>query len=280
MLSRYEWEYYVLKLLSSQGVFVTNEGNVLGKLYHPTKNPNTKKTGRSATNSTFELTAEVKKYVSRLIEEFSPFDDVLKLDNDKRQSSDIVKEIYSFYPELLLDELGLESTGIDNDIIKLPKLIEKYALNENGETFNQFEDILEDAFNLFYNVEAEKLSGAGRTDIECMYLEIHEKFSVEAKSTSKKLPALNAGRLARHRSLIGAKYTIVVTPRYVPSVKYDIQNQEIVIIKANTFAEYIYNYLAAGIREIDFGEIREIIQSNMGSDISLQLSEKTLMKFG
>lgn len=278
--SVYEWEYYVQKLLSSQGVFVTNKGDVLGKLYHPTKNPNTIKTGRKVTNSTFKLSPEVKQYVSELIKQYSPFDEVLKLDNDKKQSSEIIKEIYSFYPELLLIELGIQLSGIDNDIIKLPKLIEKYALNENGETFNQFEEILEDAFNLFYNVEAERISGPGRTDIECMYLEIKEKFSVDAKSTSNKLPSLNAGRLARHRELIGAKYTIVVTPRYVPSVKYDIKNQDIVIIRANTFAEYIYNFLAVGIREIDFGEIRDIIISNLGTDISLYLSEKTFERFG
>lgn len=278
--SVYEWEYYVLKLLCSQGIFISQSGDVLGKVYHPTKNPNTVKTGRKVTNSSFELNREIKEYISRLTEEYTIYDAVLSLDNDSMIRSDIIKEIYSFYPDLLLDELSLSSDGIDNEIIKLPKLIEKYSLNENGETFNQFEDILEEAFNLFYNVEAERVSGPGRTDIECMYLEIREKFAVDAKSTSKKLPGINAGRLARHRRLIGAKYTIVITPRYVPSVKYDIDGQEIVIIKANTFAEYIYNYLATGIREIDFGELREIILSHMGKDISLQVSEQTLSKFG
>lgn len=55
-----------------------------------------------------------------------------------------------------------------------------------------------------------------------MSLMMLKKFSVEAKSTSNKLPSLNAGRLAHHRELIGARYTIVVTPRYVPSVKYEV----------------------------------------------------------
>lgn len=113
-----------------------------------------------------------------------------------------------------------------------------------------------------------------------MSLMMLKKFSVEAKSTSNKLPSLNAGRLAHHRELIGARYTIVVTPRYVPSVKYDIKGQDIVIIKANTLSEYIYNYLNAGIREIDYTEIRDIIQNNLGKDISLELSESTLMRFG
>ncbi|EQC68793.1 Type II restriction enzyme HgAI (Endonuclease HgAI) [Streptococcus sp. HSISB1] len=183
--SVYEWEYYVLKLLTSQGILINNLGDDLGKLYHPTKSLNTKKTGRKVTSGSFTLNPELKSYISKLIEKYSVYDKVLKLNDEKRQTSDIVKEIYAFYPEILLEELGLSSTGIDNEIIKLPKLIEKYSLNEDGKTYNQFEDILEDAFNLFYNVEAQKLSGPGRTDIECMYLSLHEKFSVEAKSTSK-----------------------------------------------------------------------------------------------
>lgn len=244
------------------------------------KNEGTKPTARKFNDSSFVLNEDLKPFVKRLLNSYPLFDEPIKLDNDKIQTSEIIKEIYSFYPDILLQEIGEQSGNFPSEILKLPKLIEEYALNEDGQTFSKFEDVLEDAFNLFYNVEAEKLAGAGRTDIECVYLPLPEKFSVEAKSTSNKLPSLNAGRLRRHRNLIGAKYTIVITPRYVPSVKYDIDGQDIVIIKANTFAEYIYNYLNEGIRKIDFSEIREIILDKMGTDISLAISEKTLMNFG
>lgn len=278
--SVYEWEYYVLRLLSSQGIFVSYEGDFSGKLYHPVRDPETKKTGRRVTDGFFTLSEQVKPFIQKLLVQYPLFSDPLKMSDDKRQTSEIIKEIYSFYPDVLLEELGEKVTELPTEILRLPKLIEEYALNEDGKTFDKFEDVLEDAFNLFYNVEAEKLSGAGRTDIECVYLPLPEKFSVEAKSTSNKLPSLNAGRLAHHRELIGARYTIVVTPRYVPSVKYDIKGQDIVIIKANTLSEYIYNYLNAGIREIDYTEILDIIQNNLGKDISLEVSERTLMRFG
>lgn len=278
--SVYEWDYYVLKLLSSQGILVTSNVNTVGKLYHPVKNEGTKPTARKFNDSSFVLNEDLKPFVKRLLNSYPLFDEPIKLDNDKIQTSEIIKEIYSFYPDILLQEIGEQSGNFPSEILKLPKLIEEYALNEDGQTFSKFEDVLEDAFNLFHNVEAEKLAGAGRTDIECVYLPLPEKFAVEAKSTSNKLPSLNAGRLRRHRNLIGAKYTIVITPRYVPSVKYDIDGQDIVIIKANTFAEYIYNYLNEGIRKIDFSEIREIILDKMGTDISLAISEKTLMNFG
>lgn len=278
--SVYEWEYYVLHLLSSQGIFVRHEGDFSGTLYHPVKNPNTPKTGRRVTDGFFLLSEQVKHFIQKLLIQYPLFSEPLKMDHDKRQTSDIIKEIYSFYPDILLEELGEKVTELPTEILRLPKLIEEYALNEDGTTFDKFEDVLEEAFNLFYNVDARKLSGPGRTDIECVFLPLPEKFSVEAKSTSNKLPSLNAGRLAHHRELIGAKYTIVVTPRYVPSVKYDIKGQDIVIIKANTLSEYIYNYLNAGIRKIDYTEIRDIIQDNLGKDISLEVSEKTLMRFG
>lgn len=278
--SLYEWDYYVLKMLTSQNIFIRHQSEFSEKLFHPVKNNQTKGTGRKFTDGYFQLSDDLKPFIKKMLKEYPLFTDTLKMDDDKRQTSEIIKEIYSFFPDILLEEIGENILDLPTEILKLPKLIEEYALNENGKTFDKFEDVLEDAFNLFYNVEAEKLSGAGRTDIECLYLPVPETFSVEAKSTSNKLPSLNAGRLAHHRSLIGAKYTIVVTPRYVPSVKYDIQGQDIVIIKANTLSEYIYNHLIAGIREIDFAEIREIIQKNLGKDISLEISEKTLSRFG
>lgn len=279
--SVYEWEYYVRKLLQSQGIIEVQIGNENIKLFHPSKkNSTSAPTSRKATNGSFILTPEIKKFIVKLFKQYSLFDEVLELSDDKRQSSEVVKEIYSFYPELLLEEIGEKVHTLSNELVKLPKLIEEYSLNKDGETFGKFEDTLEMAFNQFYNVEAEKLAGAGRTDIECIYLPEPEKFAVEAKSTANKLSGINAGRLAHHRELIGARYTIVVTPRYVPSVKYDIVGQNIVIIKANTLAEYLYNYINSDIDKMDYQEIREIILNNLGTDISLKVSEKTLSRFG
>ena len=80
-----------------------------------------------------------------------------------------IKEIYSFYPKLLLSEIG-EIDIFYSDLLNLTKLIESYANNENNETAGLFEDVLEKGFNMFFNVEAKRLGGASRTDIECFYL--------------------------------------------------------------------------------------------------------------
>mgnify|MGYP007123662840 CR=1 FL=1 len=132
---------------------------------------------------------------------------------------------------------------------------------------------------MFYNVEAKKIAGAGNTDIECLFITKKKKFAVEAKSTKNKLLNINSGRLDRHREKIGGEYTIVITPRYVPSVKYDIKTSNIVIITASTFSEYLYNHIINDIRDIDYEEFDRIIIQHLGKDISPLISDLTLQKF-
>lgn len=279
--SVYEWQYYMSSILNEINVIKKDEGDAHVELYHPqkatSKSPPTK---RKANNGFFSLTDVVKPIISKLLDSYSVYDQPLLLNNSRRKSDDVVKEIYSFYPSELLIEVGETPDQLEMQLLELPKLIEEYSQNPNNNTHDKFEDVLEEAFNMFVNVDAQKLSGAGRTDIECLYLTINEKFAVEAKSTANKLSGINGGRLKRHRKLIGAKYTIVVTPRYVPSVRYDIQDQDVVIIKANTLSEYLYNNIVFHNREIDYGEIQEIITKNFGKDISPNVSELTLSKFG
>lgn len=279
--SIYEWNYYVSKILNEIKIININYGTMSIDVFHPqkssSKSPPTK---RKANNGYFTLTSSILPFVEKLLGKYSIYDSVVPMINSKEKSNDIVKEIYSFYPDELLEEINEVPNSVEKEMLKLPKLIEEYSLNPDGVGFNRFEDILLEAFNMFINVDAIKLSGAGKTDIECIFLQQNQKFAVEAKSTANKLTGINAGRLKRHRDLIGAAFTIVVTPRYVPSVKYDIQGQEIVIIKANTFSEYMYNNIISKNRDIDFEEIHKIVVENIGNDISDQVSELTLTKFG
>jgi hypothetical protein len=90
------------------------------------------------------------------------------LDDPERMTMDIVKEIYSFYPTVLTSAIG-EEDELQQQLLQLPKLIEEYANNEDGETAYMFENVLEEGFNMFYDVEAHKIGGAGHTDIECFY---------------------------------------------------------------------------------------------------------------
>ena len=182
------------------------------------------------------------------------------------------------YPNILTKEIG-EEDELEQQLLRLPHLIEEYANNEEGGTSYLFEEVLEDGFNMFYDIEAKKIGGAGHTDIECLYINRKKKFAVEAKSTKNKLGLINAGRLRSHREEIGAEYTIVITPRYVPAVKSDIRGQQIVLLLANTFSEYLYNHISHNMREILYEDFDNIIKEHMGEDISRYISERTIEKF-
>ena len=274
----HEWEYFTVTLFAQIGIITEFKGDFICKLYHPPKtNTKSKPTARNATNGYISLANEQRDFVKRMLREHSFADTPLRLDDPERMKYDTIKEIYSFYPRILLEEIG-ESDELSS-LLELPKLIEKYSTNPDNDTAYKFEEVLEEGFNMFMNVEAKRIGGAGNTDIECLYITHKKKFAVESKSTANKLSGINPGRLREHREEIGGEYTIVITPRYVPAAKRDIKGNPIVIILASTFAEYLYNHIFHDVRDIDYADFDEIIVNNHGSDVSELISKLTVSKF-
>ena len=272
--SAYEWDYYVSTLFESAGVLNKSAGVVICKLQHGNTN-----TFRKITRNEVSIPENLRPLVQQLENEYSFLEKPLLLNDPERLKIDVIKEIYSFYPKSLLIEIGELVDDIKYELLNLPKLIEQYANNNDGAEAYLFEDALTDGFNMFYNVEAEKVGGAGNTDLECLYLTKKKKFAVDAKSTKNKLSGINAGRLEGHREKIGGAYTIVVTPRFVPAVLQDIRTSPIVIIRATTFSEYLYNCIDNDLREIDYEDFDNIIVNNLGKDISKNISDLTISRF-
>ena len=275
----YEWQYYISTLLRQIGVFSITEGDDVVKLFHP-KKATTKSlpTGRMVRDGYVEIAATERQFIAKLLAAHSAFDMPLRLDDPERLAIDVVKEIYSFYPQELLVEIGVDADE-QLKLLELPKLIEQYSNNPDGATAYLFEDVLTEGMNSFYNVEAKKIGGAGHTDIECLYLTKKKKFAVEAKSTENKLGLINAGRLREHREEIRGEYTILITSRYVPAALRDIKYDPVVIILASTFAEYLYNHIYHDVREIDYADFDNIIIANLGTDVSRQVSDLTMQRF-
>lgn len=274
----YEWEYYTCKLLSSIGIFDKVKGSPICKLYHPTKSgSHSKPTGRTARNGYVSLNNSIKNFVVTLLEKYSFLKKPLRLDDSERMTLDVVKEIYSFYPPELMREIGESDTL--SSLLELPKLIEEYSNNPENETAYLFEEVLDEGFSMFYNVETKRIGGAGHTDIECLYLTKRKKFAVESKSTANKLSGINVGRLREHREEIGGEYTIVITPRYVPAAKRDIKGTPIVIVLASTFAEYLYNNIFHDVGNVDYADFDDIIVEHLGEDVSKFISDMTMAKF-
>ncbi|MFA5936577.1 MAG: restriction endonuclease [Candidatus Paceibacterota bacterium] len=271
--SAYEWDYYVSELLKNAGVIDKTQGEVICKLLQG------KSTYRKITRNFIMLKPELRSLSDKLMQEY-PFDEQpLRLDDPERLKIDVIKQIYNFYPQVLLDEIKEKRDDLKYGLLNLAQLIEKYSNNNEGAEAYLFEDILTDGFNMFVNVEAKKIGGPGNTDVECLYITKKKKFVVDAKSTKNKLSGINAGRLAEHRTKLGGEYTIVVTPRYVPAVLHDIKSVPIVIIRASTLSEYLYNHIDNEIREIDYADFDNIIVNNLGKDISRNISTLTLEKF-
>lgn len=271
--SAYEWDYYVSRLFASAGVLDKTKGEVICKLQHGKTN-----TFRKITRNFVTIPENLFNFVLELEKANSFLQTPLNLNDTQRLKIDIVKEIYSYCPQVLLNSLNEKSEA--TKYLELPKLIEQYSNNIDNKTTDLFENVLVDGFNMFYNIEAKKISGAGQTDIECLYITKKKKFAVEAKSTNNKLLAINTSRLKEHREKIGGQYTIIITSRYVPAAKRDIQDTKNVIILANTFAEYLYNCINNDIRKIDYENFDDIIEANLGADISPQISNLSILTFG
>ncbi|MDE5557308.1 MAG: hypothetical protein K2J32_06390 [Ruminococcus sp.] len=274
----YEWEYYTCALLSQVGILKRVSGDIICKLYHPTKSGSSSRpTGRKASNGYIELQDNIKPFILKMLSEYSFMQEPISLNDGEHLRLDIIKEIYSFYPQILMYEIG--ETDELTRLLELPKMIEEYANNPNNDTAYKFEEVLHEGFEMFYNIESKRIGGAGHTDIECLYLTKKKKFAVESKSTANKLMGINAGRLREQREEIGGEYTIVITPRYVPAAKRDIKGTPIVIILANTFAEYLYNHIFNDIRNINYADFDDIIVNHLGEDVSKFISNMTMEKF-
>ena len=268
----HEWEY-TTRLFDSFGLINKSGGDKIFQLLHGTT------TKRWLNDGVSKIHPQIKSYCSVLLNTYSYWEEPVEVNDAERLRVDAVKEIYAFCPPELLRELSLDENSVEYKLANLPKLINKFALNADIGAPDEFEIALTNAMNLFIDVEASRVSGPGNTDIECLYLGVNRKFAVEAKSTQNKLTALNSGRLELHRSKISADYTIIVTPKYSPSVLTDIQNTRNVIVLVSTFSEYLYNYLANDARDMSYEGIHQIALSSLGGDMSENLSHLTLSKF-
>ena len=230
-----------------------------------------KSTHRSYRYEYVKLNEDIVKFAKKMLLKYM-YDEPVLMKNNELMRTDIITQMYNFYPEELISELGIMNENQEEllSILNITNKIEEYGKNINNATCYKFEDILTEAFNSFIDVRAESIGGAGNTDIECKYFHdnTYTKFDIEAKSTNNKLNLINAGRLKRHRNLIGSQYTIVITPDYVPSVKYDIVGSEIVILKTRTLSNFLYQLSVKYNRNISYKILNKIIVNNLGKDIT------------
>lgn len=287
-LACHEWRYATGMLESAGIVNVLNDNSdrTIGELTYGNINrfgrPNAV---RRYTEDYIVLRPELFQLVDRLLENYPyyyrpyPEDEV-----DKKFNSSIVIEMYSFYPPELLEEIGMdtEDDRAISDMLKIANNVNYYS-HEETDTGKNFEFALEDAFNMFVDVDAERVGGSGKVDIECIYNMDNsrcKKFDIEAKATTRKLLQVNSRRLKTHRLLVGSKYSMIVTPNFAVGVLRDIHGEDSVIIKSATLANYFYQYIVKNGRNISYNMLDEIVSSNIGGDITDAVNAYVYSNFG
>ena len=182
--------------------------------------------------------------------------------------SDWIRDIYNSVPEILLKEID-EKENIYTEYLQIPKLLIETSVDSSK--WKLFEEYITKSFNLFVDVKAETIGGSGQPDTLCYYTKDNIKFCADGKSTHKKLAGINDGRLSQHRRLYDAKYTIIVTPGYVPSAVEDIRGTKTCIITSYCFADLITKYifkLYKNKEECSYEIFNDLILENLGTDLS------------
>lgn len=289
-LACHEWRYGTGMLESAGIVTVNNDHNnrVIGTLTYGKKSKTTGRPNavRCYKEDYIQLRPVLIPLVDTLLSAYPYYVKPYPEDElSSRFNSSIVVDMYSFYPPELLQEIGMD-TKEDKIIAQMLNIASdiNYYSHEETKGGVKFEYALTDAFNMFTDVEAERVGGAGNADIECLYTTSrheHKKFDIEAKARNSKLISVNSRRLKTHRVRIGSKYTIVVAPNYAIGVLRDIEDAEnTVVIKSSTLANYFYQYILKAGREISYETLNQIVEENIGEDITDKVNSFVYSNFG
>jgi hypothetical protein len=280
-----EWDLYTIKLLTSHDLISVEEvsPNKIG-LFHKPRNENANSAKRIYQKKSISINSNYLGFVKELLKEWKFDEKPIQLNDPNSLYIENVKLIYSKLPNVLLDYGVINKENKkDRELFEIPKLIVSHSQNIETGSSKQFEEVIEKALNLFEDVKARRLGGAGNTDIECLYViseNDKQKFNVDAKSTAKKLAYINPGRLKQHIAKTNAKYCIVITSEYSPSAIRDIQGEKIVVLTSFSLSEFINQWIISKQIELSFKGIHEIITDNYGHDISKELYNLTFKTYG
>ena len=223
---------YLFNILSSMNITTQTKSKECFELHSKLREKPT-----TIRERVLKLTSDLLDFVNKYLSEISLFDEIKKPTGLR---SDWIRDIYNSVPEILLQEIE-EKDDMYTEYLQIPKLLIDTSVNPDK--WSIFEEYITKSFNLFEDVKAETIGGPGQPDSLCHYTKDDIIFCADGKSTHKKLSSINDGRLKQHRVLYNAKYTIIVTPGYVPSAVEDIKGTDTCIITSYCFADLITKYI-------------------------------------
>lgn len=287
----HEISYYLLRIFEGIGVFVlkADPGHNDGKLF-------TFKHGRSShRNDAYNSNKKVSGYVElsdiviepakKLISNFSAFESPSCMDGiEIFTKEDWLTNLYQTEPLRYLSciktqvDRNSEITAIVNEMIRASKF--------GSRDGKEFENALKPFVELFKEtVNVEILSGAGNTDLLCTMEEMDTlsmyNMNVEAKTRGSSLEGVITSRINKHLRKHGSKFCVIVAPRFARGVYDDILGNKIVTIRSEELGNYCYKE-CTNSRDgyADFTSILNIINQNMGKDITTNVRTLTESRYG
>ena len=159
----------------------------------------------------------------------------------------------------------------DESIQSLARLL--LVNSKVGGTGVDFEYSIKDFFNLFEDISARRLGGAGNTDVLATY-RTNFRFNADAKSMSGGLTtSIHAARLKRHLTKHNSEYCWVIGPGFSPGAIKDISGHNIVSVRADTLAMFLRTWLTLGIDQLSYDKLHKIVQDNYGKSVDIKIRE-------
>lgn len=290
----HELNYYFLRLFADFNVFnlvgdsMHNEGNLFKFLHSSTENSTTYRNdgyqSRKKHSGYVELSQVVKESATKLIDSFSPFELPSHIDGVEIFSKESwMTNIYQIEPLRYLSSINTqidrnsEIISIVNDMITASKF--------GSRDGKEFENAIKPFVELFKEaVNVEILSGPGNTDLLCTMEEQSSlnlyNMNVEAKTRGSALEGVATARINKHINKHGSKFCVIIAPRFARGVFDDIVGNNIVTIRSEEFGNYCFKECKSSSNGYaDFSSILDIINNNMGTDITNKVRALTESRY-
>lgn len=181
--------------------------------------------------------------------------------------SELISEIYNYVDEDIYKFISIwkkQNTQLAQDI---------YNFSIDSEKCYEFEEKINEAWKLFYNIKSEVVWGSWEPDfVAAFFPEFPDNsqkyiFTWDAKSTKNQLQMINAGRIRSHMQKYKSNFSIIVTPKYSPASKNDIRWENMVILSSLALSE-VTRQIILNNDKPSFQSFYNIIINNFWQDIS------------
>jgi hypothetical protein len=274
---------YLKKALIGADLIKVQEGNIIDHFIHGNPSAN-QRTVRKLTSERWSLRDKIIPFIKDAFLCIDPSNKPLD-DYPDLMSGNCFK-LFDVLPDYLTDNLDLvqttaaaeskvayitRSNPTHESIQSLARLL--LVNSKIGGTGVDFEYSIKDFFNLFEDITAMRLGGAGNTDVLATY---GKKFRFNADGKSMKggiTTSIHAARLNRHLVKHNSEYCWVVGPGFSPGAILDISGHKIVSVRADTLAMFLRTWLTLGIDQLSYEKLDKIVAFNLGKSVDLEIRD-------